>query len=170
MLHTLKRSCTNGSAQCDCTGVHLRRERFFSGFKLKFESSEHLLFFSISPDVILCGWLGLKHQLTNSSCLHSVLNQQVFYNAFYNLKFMFWALARFWHSSPPSQFLWCSCGCKLVYYFVVVGFVCLLVCFFLGGGFKFCQVTGSGLPIFSLSRGYLYLFLDFLGVFLPPVH
>ena len=26
---------------------------------------ETLLHFQISPDVFLCGWLGLKHQLTN---------------------------------------------------------------------------------------------------------
>ena len=23
------------------------------------------LYYNVSPDVILCGWLGLKHQLTN---------------------------------------------------------------------------------------------------------
>ena len=29
--------------------------------------------FSLSPDVILCGWLGLKHQLTNFACMHRIV-------------------------------------------------------------------------------------------------
>ena len=27
---------------------------------------------SLGPDIILCGWLGLKHQLTNSQTHHEV--------------------------------------------------------------------------------------------------
>ena len=54
--------------------------------------------FSPSPDVILCGWLGLKHQLTNS------LGGEV---AVY-----------VWHKSTElahSFFLFCSCVCFCLY-------------------------------------------------------
>ena len=41
----------------------VQKNQLFAVFKVKVTERAHVI--KNSPDVILCGWLGLKHQLTN---------------------------------------------------------------------------------------------------------